>query len=30
LVGALNLRDIVIALVEDLFTIGLACFFAAR
>jgi hypothetical protein len=30
LVGALNLRDIVIALVEDLFMIGLACFFAAR
>ena len=30
LVAALNIKDIFIALLEDLVTIGLACFFAAR
>jgi uncharacterized membrane protein len=30
LVSALNIKDIFIALVEDLFTIGLACFFVSR
>ena len=30
LVRALNIKDIVIALVEDLVTIGLACFFVSR
>ena len=30
LVAALNIKDIFIALLEDLVTIGLACFFVAR
>jgi uncharacterized membrane protein len=30
LVSALNIKDIFIALVEDLVTIGLACFFVSR
>jgi len=30
LVAALNIKDIFIALLEDLFTIGLACFFVSR
>ena len=30
LVGALNIRDTFIALLEDLITIGLACFFVSR
>jgi uncharacterized membrane protein len=30
LVAALNIKDIFIALLEDLVTIGLACFFASR
>jgi uncharacterized membrane protein len=30
LVTALNIKDIFIALLEDLITIGLACFFVSR
>ncbi len=30
LVRALNIKDIFVALVEDLVTIGLACFFVSR
>jgi uncharacterized membrane protein len=30
LVAALNIKDIFVALLEDLVTIGLACFFVSR
>jgi hypothetical protein len=30
LVAGLNIKDIFIALLEDLITIGLACFFVSR
>jgi uncharacterized membrane protein len=30
LVAALNIKDIFVAVLEDLFTIGLACFFVSR